>query len=173
MLKEKAARFIIKNKIKRDVFVPQSFSNIMAEMVNFLLLMPENDEDFNNSGIVLNYLVDMHKEISLLTKDFRVSKLPINLRRNAIEYGIKDINKIDLPSKDFIVKLNKKQFDVIIDLNRTEQLFFSYVAYSVNSKFRIGFRKSFADSIYNLQVANNETNSKISYKNLLNCLQML
>jgi len=173
ILKEKAARFFVKNKIKKDVFTPQSFSNVMSKATSFLLLMPNDEDDFNNSNIIIKYLTDSHKELLILTRDFRISKLPINLRRNAIEYGIKDISKIDLPSKELITKLNKRKFDVIIDLNRTDKLFFSYLAYSVNSIFRIGFKKYLADNIYNLQVANEETNSKISYKNLLNCLQML
>ena len=37
----------------------------------------------------------------------------------------------------------------------------------------IGFAKSFADKVYNIQIANSETNPKISYENLLNCLKML
>jgi hypothetical protein len=37
----------------------------------------------------------------------------------------------------------------------------------------IGFANSFADKVYNIQIVNSETNPKISYENLLNCLKML
>jgi len=72
-----------------------------------------------------------------------------------------------------ISKIEKKKFDAVIDLNRKEQLFYSYVMIIAHTGLRIGFTKKFADKIYNLQVLNDESNAKISYKNLLNCLKML
>ena len=70
-------------------------------------------------------------------------------------------------------KLLMKKYDVVLDLNRQEQLFYTYVSGVMGAAVSIGFAKSFADKVYNIQIANSETNPKISYENLLNCLKML
>ena len=173
MLKEKAAKFVVRLKLKKSNFSQQSFSEVLNKALTFLILMPGNEGDFKYAVEVINFLVQMEKEVTILTYDYRVSLLPLQLRGKTIEHGIRDLNKIDLPNKKLITRLTKKNFDAILDLNRSEQLFYSYVTVLVDAKIRIGFRKDFADKVYNLQIANNETNPKISYKNLLNCLKML
>ncbi len=86
---------------------------------------------------------------------------------------MKDINKIELPSKRLTSYLTKKQYDALLDLNRKEQLFYTFVSGIMRAAVSIGFAKSFADKVYNIQIVNSETNPKISYENLLNCLKML
>ena len=97
----------------------------------------------------------------------------MHYKSKAFGHGLNDINKINLPSKRMILKLLKNKFDVILDLNRKEQLFYSYITGKISAKIRIGFTKRLSDKTYNIQISNNETNLKISYKNLLNCLKML
>jgi len=112
-------------------------------------------------------------EIFILTYDYRVSLLPVHFRSKALGHGLKEVNKIDLPSKGLLSKLLMKKYDVVLDLNRQEQLFYTYVSGVMGAAVSIGFAKSFADKVYNIQIANSETNPKISYENLLNCLKML
>ncbi len=173
MLKERAAKFIVRQKLRKSEFSQQSFSAVMENISSVLILMPENEDDFKYSIDVISFFDKLNKEIKILTFDYRVSLLPLKLRGKVIEHGIKDVNKIELPNKNLISRLQKKNFDAIIDLNRSEQLFYSYVAFLIDAKIRIGFMKNFSDKIYNIQIANDETNPKISYKNFLNCLEML
>lgn len=173
MIKEKAAKFVVDQMLKKSDFKEQSFSSAINNSISFLVLMPEDDQDFRYSLDVLVYLHEKKKEILVLTTDYRVSLLPIYLRRFAIGHAMKDTNKINLPSKELISKLSKRRFDAVIDLNQKEQLFYSYVSGIVNAKLRIGFKKFLADKTFNIQIANDGTNPKISYKNLLNCLRML
>ena len=173
MLKEKAAKFVVRLKLRKSNFSQQTFSEILNKAVTFLILMPEDEGDFKHAVDVIDFLVQLKKEVTILTYDYRVSLLPLKLRSKTIEHGIKDLNNIDLPNKNLIHRLDRKNFDAILDLNRNEQLFYSYVAVMVDAKIRIGFKNNIADRVYNLQIANNETNPKISYKNLLNCLKML
>ncbi len=173
MLKQTAAKFFIQFKLKKSNFSNKSFSSAFKNSSSILVLMPEKDKDFQHAIDILSYLDKLKKEIFILTNDYRVSLLPIHFRGKALGHGIKDINQMDLPSKKLLSELLKKNFDTLIDLNRKEQLFYIYVSGIVNAEMSIGFTKSFADKVYNLQIANSETNSKISYENLLNCLKML
>ncbi|MCK5700111.1 MAG: hypothetical protein KAI29_03125, partial [Cyclobacteriaceae bacterium] len=173
MIKEKAAKFVVNQVLKKSNFQEQSFSSVINNSITFLVLMPDDDLDFKYSMEILKYLHENKKEVLILTSDYRVSLLPIHLRRFAFGHAIRDTNKINLPSRVLISKLLKRKFDVVIDLNQKEQLFYSYVSGIVKLKVRIGFKKLLADKTFNIQIANNETNPKISYKNLLNCLRML
>ena len=173
MIKEKAAKFVVNQMLKNTDFKEQSFSSVIKNAISFLILMPEDERDFRYSMDVLTYLYENKKEVMILTSDYRVSLLPIYLRRYAFGHAVRDTNKINLPSKELISKLLKRRFDAVIDLNQKEQLFYSYVSGIVNAKVRIGFTKLLADKTFNIQISNNETNPKISYKNLLNCLRML
>jgi len=173
MIKEKAAKFVVNQVLKKSDFQEQSFSSVIHNSITFLVLMPDDDLDFKYSMEILKYLHENKKEVLILTSDYRVSLLPIHLRRFAFGHAIRDTNKINLPSRVLISKLLKRKFDVVIDLNQKEQLFYSYVSGIVKAKVRIGFKKLLADKTFNIQIANNETNPKISYKNLLNCLRML
>jgi ADP-heptose:LPS heptosyltransferase len=89
-----------------------------------------------------------------------------------VEIGITEINKLDLPNHKLINKLVELKFDGVIDLNRTDNLFYSYVTNLVTAKLRIGFAKKGADYFYNFQIAQNEFDSEKSYNNFLNCLKM-
>jgi len=64
------------------------------------------------------------------------------------------------------------RFDAVMDLNRKDELLYSYASNLVNAKLRIGFSKKGADKYYNLQIANNEAEAEKSYSNFLNCLKM-
>lgn len=173
MLKQTAAKFFIQHKLKKSNFSNKSFSSAFKNSNSILILMPEDDKDFQYAIDILSYLDKVKKEFSILTNDYRISLLPLHFRGKALGHGIKDINKMDLPSRRLLSDLLKKKFDTLLDLNRKEQLFYIYVSGIVNAEVSIGFTKSLADKVYNLQIANSETNPKISYENLLNCLKML
>jgi ADP-heptose:LPS heptosyltransferase len=83
-----------------------------------------------------------------------------------------DINKLKLPSKRLEKEFRILKFDVVIDLEKEENLFNSLLVCIVNAPVKVGFRKKNSDKFYNLQIDNMEVNPEIFYKNLLNCLQM-
>ena len=172
-VKQKAAEIFVTLKFKKGGFDNQSFSSALMNSSSFLILMPEDAKDFQYAVIILDYLEELKKDYSILTFDYRVSLLPVRFRKNALGHGMKDINKIELPSKRLTLNLIKKNYDALLDLNRKEQLFYTYISGMVSAAVSIGFAKDFADKVYNIQIANSETNPKISYENLLNCLKML
>lgn len=173
LFKEKIAGIITKGRLKQRSFDHQSFSSIIINAKSFLVLMPEDEKDFQYALAIPAHLEQNKKDFSIITYDYRVSILPFKYRAKAISHGIRDVNKIKLPSKKFISTLEKKKFDAVIDLNRKELMFYIYISCTVNARVSIGFTKRFSDMIYNLQIANNETNPKLSYENLLSCLKML
>jgi len=171
-LKNKIAEIIVDKQLKEQHFEPHTFTDFFSKAFTFFIAMPEDDRDFTYSLTVLNFLADYKKSAMVMTKDFKVSLLPQKYRGRAIEYSDRDISKWKLPSKRLADKLSEMQFNVSIDLNRKENLFYSYSSNLVQAPLKIGFAKPDADKFYNLQIINEEDNPEISYENFLNCLRM-
>ena len=172
LIKENLSRFLISKKLKNIVLNEQDFSEALRRSGSFLILMPEDEKDFRASYIILEYLEHLNKSIKILTRDYRISLMPAKFRNKAMEFGIADLNKLDLPSHKLIEKLSDMKFDGVMDLNRKDDLFYSYASNLVNARIRIGFTKKGADKFYNFQIANNDVESELAYSNFLNCLKM-
>ena len=173
-LKEKAARFIIKKKIQSSEFSQRNFSTIFSKTYSFLVLMPSKESDFKYVFPILDYLREQRKNIIVMTYDFRVSLLQPYFKTNAVEHGLKDETKLNLPAKKLLEKLTNMRFDVIIDTNREENLFYSYIAKYLHTNVKIGFTRSGSDSdkYFNFQVINKQHDPETSYKNLLDSIKM-
>jgi hypothetical protein len=134
--------------------------------------MPANESDFRFVFPILDYLREQRKNIVVMTYDFRVSLLQPYFKTNAIEHGLKDENQLKLPSKKMLDKLSNMRFDVIIDTNRDEILYYSYIAKSLTANVKIGFVRSDSDKYFNFQIINKQNDPETSYKNLLESLKM-
>lgn len=172
LIKELAAKFVLKKISRQRKLSERQFNEFFQRSYSFLLVMPENETDFNSSFSILEFLDKNKKEISILTYDYRVSKLPVKFKPRVIDHGVKDLNKFDMPVKSFISRLNEKKYDVIIDLNKAENIFYSLLVCKAQSTVKVSFAKPHGDKYYNVMIKINENNSENSYQNFLNCLRM-
>jgi hypothetical protein len=170
-LKNKIAEIVVEKQLKEQHFEPHTFTEF-SKAFTFFVAMPGDDRDFTYSIPILNFLAEKKKSAMIMTRDFKVSLLPQKFRGRAVEYTERDINKWNLPAKKLADKLSEMQFNVAIDLNRKENLFYSYSSNLVQAPLKISFAKQEADRFYNLQIKNEEDNPEISYENFLNCLKM-
>ena len=171
-LKEKAARFIVHKKIPEVDFSQRNFSAIFDKTYSFLVLMPAKEDEFKFVFPILNYLREQRKNIVVMTYDFRVSLLQPYFKSNAVEHGLKDETKLNLPSKKLLERLSNMRFDVIVDTNRDEVLFYSYIAKYLKTNVKIGFTRSDSDNYFNFQVVNKQNDPETSYRNLLDSIKM-
>ena len=171
-IKNNISRFFISNKLKHNELSEQDFSQALKRSGSFFVLMPEDEKDFRSSFIVLEHLDHLNKAVKILARDYRISLMPAKFRNRSIEFGVNDLNRLNLPNHKLIGKLSEMKFDGVIDLNRKDELFYSYAANIVNAKIRIGYSKKNSDKYYNFQIANNYVESEVSYNNFLNCLKM-
>lgn len=170
-IKDKIAGLVVNSKLKSADFERKSFSEFFKKSFSFFVIMPEDESDFHSSIEVLHGLVESKKNPTIFTYDYRVSLIPSRFRPNIIEHEISDKNRLNLPSKKLLDKLNNLNFQVVIDLNRAENIYFSYLANLVSSPIRAGFVKNNSDKYYNVQIVK-EDDVKNSYENFLNCLRM-
>ncbi len=171
-VKKIIAGYIIANTLKKKQNEPRSFKDLFKDSRSVFLLMPDDENDFKLSVEVFQELEKRGKAITAFTKDFRIGLLPQKFHHNIMGYSPEDLTRVNLPSRLLREKLSGMEFDLVIDLNRPNNLFYSFVANLVNAPFRIGIKKNNSDKYYNLQVSDSKDNPEIFYKNFLNCLQM-
>ncbi len=172
LIKDKIAHTVVDWKLKDKQNKDQTFTEFFKRAFKFLVLMPQNDADFAHSMQVLYFLEDNKKHATALTYDFRVSLMPLRFRNRVIEHTLADVNVLKLPSTKIISKLNGMMFQVVLDLNRSDNLFYSYISSQAEVPIRVGFTKPNSDLYYNVQIKDSETEAEISYKNFLECLKI-
>ncbi|MEE9432225.1 MAG: hypothetical protein V3V16_14340 [Melioribacteraceae bacterium] len=149
-----------------------NFNHFITDAFDYLIILPSNEMDFSNSFDVAKYFSIHKKNVTLFIPDLKRNLVNLTNRYNIIDYNLNDVSKLGLPNKDYITELNKHSFDVLIDLEREENIFISAITGLVKAKFKVGFKKNEIDNLYNFQVINSKLNSEISYRNLLNSLKM-
>jgi hypothetical protein len=170
--KNRLGYFILKKKLIKDFNSTNSFKNFIGNSSNYIIILPLNDSDFNNSFDIVKYFNLHKKNVTLFLPDHKVNTNNIIQNYNCISYNFDDTSKCGLPTKSFGQKIGGYNFDVLIDLERESNLFLVAVTAIVKAKYKVGFKKSEIDNIYNFELINNKINSEISYRNLLNSLKM-
>ncbi|MCB0729432.1 MAG: hypothetical protein KDC88_00245 [Ignavibacteriae bacterium] len=170
--KNRIGYYIFKKKIFKEFNSSYSFNDFIENSSSYVIIMPLNDIDFANSFDIAKYFKIHKKEVTLFLPEHRVNSENIISNYKYLSYDLTDITKFGLPSKLFIKNLNENNFDVLIDLERDNNLFLTSIASLINAKYKVGFKKPDIENLYNFQLVSTKINSEISYRNLLNSLKM-
>ncbi len=171
-LKKKIAHFIIKKKYLRKNSREFSFNNVISNANDLFFVMPKDDKDFFSSLEILKYYQIHKKVITLFLSEHKYSLVSEREKFKHIAYHLNQITKLNLPDKNLVSSLNQKEFDVVVDLNRSEDVFFSAISNVVKSKIRVSFEKEYSGEYYNMQIADKNTNPEVAYRSFLNYLRM-
>jgi hypothetical protein len=163
---------IINKELKKKENDLKSFNGSFKKAFNIFVIMPQNETDFHHCFEVLKFLEQNKKHIVIFLNDFRVSLLPQSLKSKAFPFNVNDINKLNLPGKPLMQRIQETGYSAVINLNREENVLFEYVSFIIDAPLKVGFKKHNSDKYYNLQFINTSEDADISYKNLVNCLQM-
>jgi hypothetical protein len=150
----------------------KNFGGILDEAKNIFIIMPEDEKDFMNSIKIIEYLNFLRKDSVVFLNNSALHLIYNTMNLKIEEYFNSDKSKLQIPKQSLRIRLKKNKFDLLIDLNRQENFFLSICGMIVKPDFSIGFAKKGADLFYDFQFAESGNDSEISYKNLLNCLQM-
>lgn len=150
----------------------KNFNTFYTESKTFLLVAPGSHSEADNLKAILNSLEKDGKQVTVLLDETLINYLPDKIKKQGITYTKESRTKLDLPEKGFYDTIKGKQFDVVIDLNREENLFCSILTNCVESGFRIGFTKENSDLFYNFQITKAGGQMGDLPKNLLDSLAM-
>lgn len=169
--KQLLRRLLLKKILKKKPVDQSKFNNFIRNSSKILLILPDDQDNWKFLMQTFDFLLKSEKKLSLFLPENRFGSMPLKQKVHSLTYNDNDVSRFYLPGKSLSRKLRYHSFDVIIDLNIEENLFYSAVANLVKSNFRIGFIKSDSDLYYNFQIPH-EINNEISYRNLLNSLAM-
>lgn len=171
-IKRRFAHYLLSRKFLKRNEKHLQFNKIISNSKSFLLLLPEDNNELNNSLDLIKYLLIHKKNITIFINEKNYNPFPAKDKFNFITYGFNDITKLNLPSKNLVNKLKGKNYDIVIDLNRKENTFFSAVANIVESKARISFKKDFSENYYNLLFNNKQDETELAFRSFLEVIRM-
>ncbi len=171
-LKRKIGRFVVKRKYLHKNIEQLAYNNVISSAKDFFFVMPSLDNDFYHTLEILKYYQKQNKVITLFLPEHKYNLIPDKEKYKFISFLPHQVSRYFLPDKNLVSRLNTKEFDVVIDLNRSENIFFSAISNIVKSKIRISFVKEFSEKYYNLQIVDKQGDSEASYKSFLSYLQM-
>ena len=171
-LKRKIGRFVVKRKYLHKNIEQLAYNNVISSAKDFFFVMPSLDNDFYHTLEILKYYQKQNKVITLFLPEHKYNLIPDKEKYKFISFLPHQVSRYFLPDKNLFSRLNTKEFDVVIDLNRSENIFFSAISNIVKSKIRISFVKEFSEKYYNLQIVDKQGDSEASYKSFLSYLQM-
>ncbi len=171
-LKRKIAHYLIKKKYLRHSPEAIAFKSVIKDAKEVFVIMPFNEVDFADSLELVKYFHIHKKDITIFLSEGRQSSVPLSHNYKFFSFLPVQISRFFLPDKMLIARLKEKYYDLVIDLNRQEDTFFSCVANVVKSKVRIGFRKNRSEDYYNLLFESRLNENSSAYKRLLEHLSM-
>jgi hypothetical protein len=164
---------LLKREIKRRNFSQNLLSSFFTESVNVLILLPENHVIFPYGLDVARFFKIHKKNVTLLLPEHKRNLLANNFDYSFLTFGVNSVTNLYLPDDKLINSVKQNEFDLFVDLERSDSIFYSAIALNVNAQFKMAlFPKNGREDIYNLLLNFNETNYENSFRNLLNSIQM-
>lgn len=169
--KKKIASYIAEKKYRKEYNTPVVFNKFISKSLNYLLLLPDDNTPLEKAEEIIEFLLKNKKQVSVVLPEHKLNQIHHKNECRFLTYNVlSDISKLKLPKSEFLNKLKGKEFDVLISLDNSEDLFISVLTQIVKAEYRIGFRNPWSDKYYNFQIPRDKINSEISYKNLLNSI---
>ena len=131
----------------------QNFTSILHEESRLLILMPFELEEFDKARkTMFNIKNEWPKlQISLVVKGEFLVYSELAKYFPVFELKANYINKFSLPLHKFLKPILENEYDLVIDFNKTANLTTSFIAKSIDVKYRISFIKEDADRFFNVQ----------------------
>ncbi|MEW6506659.1 MAG: hypothetical protein AB1432_02815 [Bacteroidota bacterium] len=178
-IKFNLAHFIIRKKYLLKTNTPLSFNNILSDSTKFLLIMPNNNDEFTESLLLINYLLENKKFVTLFIHESKLNMIPksgtlVMKNRNLVVLTFVDENRnrLNLPVNLFAKSLKSKEYDVVMDLNRSCDLFLTSIANIVKSRVKVGFEQEKTGDFYDIRIVNFHQDPAQIYSNYINFLKM-
>ncbi len=170
--RRKCAHFYIKRNLLKKETSPISFNKIVSSSQEILIVMPEDDADYSNCFDIIRYFQIHKKNITLFISEFRYNSIPGKEKFSFISFHPDQVTWFFLPNSNLKQRITGKSFDLVLDLNRKENTFFSAISNFVTSKIRLGFNKNRSEGYCNLLFNCKQDDSAAAYFNLLNYIRM-
>jgi len=171
-IKNKISNYLARKRYLKSELRAIKFNGFFNNSESFLILMPNEENEFRFGLKVADFLSELEKQITILAPVRFSGKVTQKKNVKSIYFALEDITKLNLPSDFLANKLNRRSFDVVMDLDRFENLFYSSLTHVTKSKFKIGFKKEKLNEFYNILINNMNERPEYCYDDLIESLKM-
>jgi len=158
---------------KRRKRVVQKFNGILSGAKNYVLLMPENKDDFQNAVQVAEFLLSKNFHVTLIANNLSMPQLKDKSHYRLEEYFPTDKNKFGFPKMKLMQRFKIYSYDALISLERETTPFQNFCADNLSAGVKIGVALPGNEKIYQVQISVKDIDPPDFYKIFLNCLQSL
>ncbi len=172
-LRKKSGLWIVRFQFRKRHDTIQDFTKALSSAEHALVLLPDDPARAKAAEEVLSIIGRrFHGSRLTVLLGEQIHTVPQALRTpNFIRLYHDAINKFFLPRKQFVEQINRKQYDIAIDLNLDLVLPYAYICKASNARVRVGFVKESSDIFYNFQIKSGG-DSQAPYRYLAECLEM-
>lgn len=171
-IKFNLAHYLIRKKYLVIKSVPVTFNGILSNSSTFFIIMPVEPLEFSKSYMLIKYLLENHKVVTVLLHESKLGLILEKENMSIIKYMDETKSRLNLPVKPFVRMLQNKEFDVVLDLNRSSDVFTAAVANIVKSKVKVGFEQQKTEDYYDIRIVNCSQDYDLIYTNYINFLKM-
>ncbi|MCK9209842.1 MAG: hypothetical protein M0P61_03285 [Ignavibacteriaceae bacterium] len=153
--------------------VVKKFNGVLSGAKNFVLLMPEDETDFQNALSIAEFLLSKKLHVTLVLNNLAMHLIKDKSRYRIEEYYPTDKNKFGFPKIKLLRRLKIYSYDALISLEKESSLFQKFCADQLPAEIKIGLAVPGNDKVYGVQISVDGHNPIDFYKIFLNCLQLL
>lgn len=173
MIKDFIGNIYLSFTTKRRKNIIQKFNGILSGAKNYVLLMPENNVDFQNALLIAEDLLSKNFHVTLIANNLLMPLLRDKSHYRLEEYFPTDKNRFGFPKIKLMQRLKIFSYDALISLSKEVSPFQNYCADKLSAGVKIGAALPGNYKIYEVQVSVKDADQSDFYKIFLNCLQSL
>lgn len=171
-LQKKYADYKVKKAAKIKKSAEVSFTKFFSVSKSVFFLLPPKYKNYKNINLILEYLLQTGKKVSIITNLETFDQLSIRTKCSFIEYMTEEITNVGTPTKSLEQKLSSLKADIIIDPTIEYDMFFASIINQIKCSSVVGFNKDNSDLFYTLQVAKDSSDPEKSFVTMLSTLKM-
>lgn len=152
-----------------------TFTEAISDARQALLIMPLGHMQLLPTVIVIELLKKRFREenITIVTADGGHEVMRLLPHSPVVRILPTEVSVFFLPRHELVERVNKRTYDVAIDLNLDLLLPSAYICKESRARVRVGFAGKQADTFYNLQIKQDPAQSKqMVFDRLAKCLEM-
>lgn len=151
---------------------PITFNGILSNSLTFFIIMPEDPLEFTKSLVIIKFLLEKRKSVTVILHESKLNLFSGKEDVTFIKFKDETKSRLNLPVKPFVRILKNKEYDVVMDLNRSSDVFLTAVANIVKTSIKIGFEQQKTEDYYDIRIVNSNEDPDLIYTNYINFLKM-
>jgi len=140
----------------------EKFNGFFTASKSIFILFPSDNNLLPILNELIDYLILKQKKVTIFSTVQDFNKISSMNNCSLFEYTNDEITRIGLPKSYLIKRLQRENFDILINLELSTNVFYSAVTKLSQSKYKLGYGGLKNDKYFNIQISNFKSENGIS-----------